>query len=117
MKKNNMGEIGEIKAADFLKEHKYKIHSVNYHSRFGEIDIIATNSEYIVFVEVKLRKQNSLYSAIEAISFSKQQKIIKTAEIFLSENILDLQPRFDVIAITTNSKNEILDIEHLENVF
>ena len=100
-------------AARYLKKSGYKVIESRYHSAFGEIDLIAHNKRFIVFAEVKLRKNDDYGRACEAVTFSKQQKIIKTALQWLAHNECDLQPRFDVIEIYTDSK----EINHIENAF
>ena len=60
------GLAGEVLAARFLREKGYTILSSNYHSRFGEIDIIANDGPYIVFVEVKARSEGSMILPREA---------------------------------------------------
>lgn len=114
---NASGCIGENYAADYLKDKGYRIITRNYHSRFGEIDIIAENKEFIVFAEVKTREKNYEVSPLEAVSVGKQKKIWKTALLYLQSNPSDLQPRFDVIGITTQADYKILSIEHIENAF
>ena len=76
----------------------------NYHSRYGEIDIIAADSEYIAFIEVKTRKKGSLYIPAEAVTFSKQKKLILTAQEYLLEHPSRLQPRFDVCEVYGDSQ-------------
>lgn len=111
------GDIGELTAREYLTIVKnMKILENNYHSRYGEIDIISCTDKYIVFVEVKTRKKGSLYRGAESVDKSKRIKIIKTAMIFLSENDVDLQPRFDVVEVTT-FKNKKSQIIHFENAF
>lgn len=111
------GNIGELIAGKYLTSVKnMKILSNNYHSRYGEIDIISCTDKYIVFVEVKTRKKESLYRGAKAVDKNKRIKIIKTAMIFLSENNIDLQPRFDVVEVTT-FKNKESQIIHFENAF
>lgn len=66
---NNRGKSAEIQAAKFLRKSGYKIIDVNYHSRFGEIDIIACDNEYVVFVEVKMRKSGAVVGGSEAVDF------------------------------------------------
>ena len=57
MGQNNLnGAWGEALAAEFLRKKKYHLVAVGYRSRFGEIDLIVENKQYLVFVEVKLRK-------------------------------------------------------------
>ncbi|WP_277668287.1 YraN family protein [Caproiciproducens galactitolivorans] len=114
---NASGKTGEDYAARYLEDMGFQITARNYHSRFGEIDIIAENKEFIVFVEVKTRNKNYEVSPLEAVSLGKQKKIGKTAILYLQSNPSDLQPRFDVIGMTTDAGNRILSIEHIENAF
>ena len=111
-----IGKNGEDKACRFLKRKGYKIIERNYMSRFGEIDIIAQNKEYLVFVEVKTRGENSIASPREFVDSFKQERIIKTAQIYLSENPTELQPRFDVAEISV-SDGKIKEIVHIEDAF
>ena len=86
MGRNNIvGSWGENVAADYLIKKKYRLVSMNYRCRFGEIDLIVSNREYLVFVEVKLRKTDKFASAYEHVDPRKQNRIRTTAEIFLSE--------------------------------
>ena len=93
------GTKGEQLAARYLKRQGYRILDQNYHSRFGEIDIIAERGDIIAFCEVKTRKDDSFASAMEAVDYKKQHKIIVTASQFLSQKEVELQPRFDVIEV------------------
>lgn len=95
------GQAGETYAAEWLNRHGYRILSRNYHSRYGEIDIIAADSKYIVFVEVKTRQSSGIASALEAVTPQKRRKIITTARIYLAQSGNPLQPRFDVAAVIT----------------
>ena len=120
MERNNIvGSWGESLAAEYLRKKRYKPVAMNYRCRFGEIDIIASNKKYLVFVEVKLRKSDRFASPMEHVDQHKQQRLRTTAEFFLSEYHTDLQPRFDVVEIyapegilTANPK-----IYHLEDAF
>lgn len=102
-----IGKIGEDNACDFLIKKGYEILFRNFHSRFGEIDIIATKDDVLAFVEVKKRKNTDFGQPSEYVTLKKQQKIIKTATIFLMEHDLDLQPRFDIIEVYKNQINHI----------
>lgn len=113
---NKLGELGELEAQKYLKRKLYKIKESNYHSRFGEIDIIAENRKCIIFVEVKQRNENTIAEPKEFVTISKQQKIIATAELYLAQNPTKKQPRFDVIEVISNN-NKIKSIKHLENAF
>ena len=113
------GAWGEAVAAEFLRKKRYKILASGFHSRFGEIDLIAQDKKYLAFVEVKLRKTADFAKAMEYVDRRKQDKIRVTASLYLSENPTKLQPRFDVIEIyapegTATSHPEI---HHLEDAF
>ena len=120
MGKNNLsGAWGEALAAKYLRKKRYKIVATNYRSRFGEIDLIVCNRNYLAFVEVKLRKSDHFAEAREFVDQRKQERIRTTASIFLSEFPTELQPRFDVIEIYApygiDTKKPI--INHLEDAF
>lgn len=113
------GAAGEVLAARYLRDHGYDILCANYRCRFGEVDIIAETDTYIVFVEVKSRAQDALYTPREAVTAEKQRRIIKTALLFLSQHPIKKQPRFDVIEVVTAVRQPMkaLSIEHLENAY
>lgn len=115
---NASGIIGEDCAADLLIQKGYQIIARNYHSRFGEIDIIAQNNSYLVFAEVKTRDENYFVSPLEAVTVGKQKKLYKTALLYLQSHPTKLQPRFDVIGINTTGSNfTVKTMEHIENAF
>ncbi len=100
MGRNNLvGAWGESLAAEYLSKKQYRIVASGYRSRFGEIDLIAENRKYLVFVEVKLRKSDAYAKAYEFVTEKKQQRIRTTASCYLAEYPTNLQPRFDVIEI------------------
>ena len=111
-----IGSKGEKKAKDFLISNNYKIIKTNFHSPYGEIDIIAQDGEILVFVEVKTRSSD-LDSALNSISISKRKKISKTASYFLSKNdtFYDVFTRFDVIVIL-NSRTHT-SLKHIKEAF
>lgn len=113
------GRWGEEAAANYLKKKKYRIVGLNYSCRLGEIDIIAENHDYIIFAEVKLRKSGDFAEAREFVTRPKQQKIIKTASIWLANNETEKQPRFDVIEVYApeGTLSRGLKINHIENAF
>ncbi|MBQ9518231.1 MAG: YraN family protein [Eubacterium sp.] len=113
---NNRGKYAELKATEYLKKKHYKLVDYNYSCKFGEIDIIVKNKKYIVFVEVKMRDENSIASPKEFVTYSKQQKMIAAAQMYLMRNPTDLQPRFDVIEVICKD-GKIKSVKHLENAF
>ena len=97
--KHLLGQWAEQTALLFLQSQQYQYVNKNYHSRFGEIDLIVKRDNELVFVEVKARSAGSYEEACEVISYSQQRKIIKTAQFFLQRypNYYNFDCRFDVI--------------------
>ena len=75
-------------------------------TRFGEIDIIAESAEYILFVEVKTREENSLVPPEAAVDPHKQRRMRLAADRFLMLYKTDLLPRFDVASVTVFEKED-----------
>ena len=113
------GAAGEILAARFLRNNGYTILASNYRTRLGEIDIIATDDQYIAFVEVKAREETGLFAPREAVTPAKQRRILQTAALFLQQHPTELQPRFDVVEIVTaaGSPMTLRRIEHVPNAY
>lgn len=116
---NQNGSWGEAVAAEYLRKKRYTVIGRNYRSKFGEIDIIAQNKAFLVFVEVKLRKSNRFAEAREFVTAAKQQRLRTTAMLWLQAHPNNRQPRFDVIEIyapegVDTKKPEII---HLEDAF
>ena len=112
MKNIFTGLAGEIKARKFLKKKKYKLIETNYRTQFGEIDIIALDKNYLVFVEVKTRTTTVYGRASEAVNINKQKHIKNVALFYLKQNnLLESNVRFDVIEVYDN------EINHIENAF
>lgn len=120
MGRNNLvGAWGEACAAAYLKKKRYKLIAAGYRCRFGEIDLVVSDRKFLVFVEVKLRKTGSFAAARDFVDLRKQERLRKTASIFLAENPTRLQPRFDVIEIYApeGENTAAPDIIHLEDAF
>lgn len=116
---NLLGRWGEARVADYLREEGYHILAFGWRCRFGEIDLIAENEEYLAFVEVKLRKNARFAQGREAVGFHKQQRIYATAQLYLVQNPTLLQPRFDVVEVYAPQgiETERPEIIYLENAF
>lgn len=114
--KNETGGAGEQAVAGQLRKSGYTILERNFRCRFGEIDIIAQNSQYIVFVEVKTRSEKAAYSPLEAITAAKRRKILLTAQLYLQQKPSGRQPRFDAAAVFTEN-GQVIRTEYLENAF
>ena len=98
-KPNLLGPWGENVAAAYLVKKGYTILSCNYRTRFGEIDLVASERGYLIFVEVKLRRTSEYAHAREYVDRHKQDCVRAAAQMWLAENETALQPRFDVIEI------------------
>ena len=119
MAEEKLGAFGERKAANYLRLRGYRIIDTTCRYRQGEIDIIAQKRGYLVFVEVKLRKNNAFGEAREFVTAAKQQRVIMAAQLWLQSHEIELQPRFDVIEVYAPegvySKKVI--INHIENAY
>ncbi len=114
MKKNKreIGNIGEDIACKYLESKNYKILERNFRCRSGEIDIIALDGDYIVFIEVKYRKDNSFGLPRESINYYKQRNISKVASYYLlTKNAFHKNCRFDVVEVMGEQ------IEIIQNAF
>lgn len=107
------GTVYENKAVLFLKEKGYRILERNFYTRFGEIDIIAMDGDYLVFAEVKYRKGSYRGAALEAVTPAKQRRIIQSARYYMYKKYYreDVPCRFDVIGF------EGEDVVHIPNAF
>ena len=92
----------------------------NVGEREPAFDIIAEKDEYIVFVEVKTRKANSLVSGVAAVDYRKQKRIMLTANDFIAKTECELQPRFDVAEVTVSKRADGSDsysLNYIKNAF
>ncbi|HET7099176.1 MAG TPA: YraN family protein [Patescibacteria group bacterium] len=107
-RKNNLGPTAETYASDFLVKNGYKVIDRNFHSRFGEIDIIALKDGYLVFVEVKARFSLKYGLPEEAVTPTKLFKIKKTGEYYsLLHSELPKKLRIDVVALIVNGPDVV----------
>ncbi len=94
------GKAAELMVAGYLRQKGCMIAKMNYHSRYGEIDIIAETQKTVMFIEVKRRSGDYLVSPAEAVDQFKQRRIILTAQDFIKKaHIENLHPRFDVAEV------------------
>lgn len=102
MNKRKVGQEQEVKAACFLRTQGYQILEQNYRCKKGEIDLIAREGQYLVFVEVKYRHTTGSGMPEEAVDLRKQRQISRVAAWYLAQKGLDVYTpcRFDVVAIT-----------------
>jgi putative endonuclease len=108
--KREVGVEGEDLAVKALKKKGYKILERNYRSKLGEIDIIAEEKGYLVFIEVKRRNTGSFGGSFDAIDGRKKEHMIRSATYYLkSHKCFDRKARFDVVGI---DGDELKIIQH-----
>nr|WP_321244604.1 YraN family protein [uncultured Psychroserpens sp.] len=112
---NELGKKGEQLAADFLLKNEYEIIARNYMYQKAEVDIIAKKGDVLVIVEVKTRTSGDFGDPQQFLKPKQMQRIIKAVDYFVNDNEMDLEVRFDIIAIVLNKKG--MNLEHLENAF
>ena len=121
MNNKEKGDIGEDIAKNYLIKNGADILALKYKIKSGEIDIIAVKNDILAFVEVKARAHNSLFKPREAVDYYKQNKIIKTAQLFMMAYNSNIQPSFDVSEVvvikTEKDKYKVLEFEYIENAF
>ncbi|MGB1307911.1 MAG: YraN family protein [Oceanihabitans sp.] len=112
---NELGKKGEELAVNFLLQNGYEILERNYRFQKAEVDIIAKQKNTLAIVEVKTRSTVDFGNPQEFVKPKQIQRLVKAVDAFVIENNLDLEVRFDIIAIL-KTKNTF-EIEHLENAF
>ena len=123
----DIGRYGEEVAVKHLKQNGYRILDRNHHEGRNEIDVIAENREFIVFVEVKARKATGSYTydygaPADAVTPAKRRRTVDAAQAYLYKSKTTKIPRFDVIEVYLGDTSltdtpKILRIEHLEDAF
>ena len=114
-----MGKKGEEQAAAALEAAGLRIIAKNVRSKFGEVDIVAVDGNTIAFIEVKAWSVFGFEDLQYSINAKKQQKIIKTAKYFLSENrnYNNMTIRFDVVFVKNDETVNGCQISHLASAF
>ncbi len=113
MNKRSLGTAWEEQAAEFLKREGCEILERNFRGKRGEIDLIVRDGRYLVFVEVKFRKNGDSGLPEEAVDYRKQRIISRVAQEYLLKKRLPetIPCRFDVVAICGGR------IRHIRNAF
>jgi len=113
--KQQVGNLGEDVAVDYLLAQGYRIITTNWRCKWGEIDIIAHDGQELVFIEVKTRHSANTESAFENMTPAKMRKFIRSAYTYADMNQI-LAWRIDAIAIALNRSSSPI-IEHVQNAF
>lgn len=109
MESCSIGKQGEDIATQYLKGKGYKILERNFHSQQGEIDVIAKDDQFLVFIEVKNYSFRSFGTPLGAVNRAKKMSMIHAARTYLhNKNIKDINCRFDVLAIYNYERYELI---------
>ncbi len=111
-----LGQQGEALAAAYLENKGYTIIDRNYRTPYGEIDIIASQGDSIVFIEVKTRASHSMGPPEISITRRKAEHMRNAAEDYIQHHPeLSENWRIDVVALVVQTKGATPAIEHFEN--
>lgn len=112
---NDIGNIGEDLAQSHLEAKGYNVLALNFRSGKNEVDIIAQQGDFIVFVEVKTRTSSFFGEPFHAVSRDKQRRTIAAANAYMEKHGVMLEARFDIISIVINQDKHRID--HLEEAY
>jgi len=114
--RSELGRLGERLAADYLRRHGYSIRETNYRCPVGEMDIVATEGECLVFVEVRTRRGRGLGLPEESITPAKQAKLVEVAQTYLQERgEAAADWRIDVVAVELTPGGRLRRIGLIKN--
>lgn len=116
--KQNTGKLGEDIAAKYLENKSYKIVARNYRKKWGEIDIVAQQSDELVFIEVKTQRGGFEWRPEENITQHKKHQLSRIINTYLKENKIPENQnwRIDVLAIELDFKTQNARVEHIKNI-
>ncbi len=113
-----IGRLGEDIAAKFLKKQGYIILCQNWRCSFGEIDIVAQEKDFIIFIEIKTRGNLEFGPGYLSVGRAKQNKLIKLAQAFFKRYSLSDKPcRIDIVSIDLDRDNKPVKIELIRDAF
>ena len=112
---NDLGKLGEELAVDFLEKNGYEILETNWTFQKAEVDIIAKKDAILAIIEVKTRSSLEYGLPQDFVKQKKIQLLVKAINEYVIANDLDVEVRFDIIAI--HATGTLFDIEHLEAAF
>lgn len=111
------GAFGEYIAARKLRELGYDILSTNYSNKVGEIDIVAEKLPYVCFVEVKTRRENTMFRPAEAVDFHKRENIKSAAASYMNRYKIKAVLRYDIFEVYLNDNDEVVKTEYITDAF
>ncbi|MEA1885823.1 MAG: YraN family protein [Bacteroidota bacterium] len=114
-KSHSLGKNGEQLALKYLKDNGYRVIEKNWLTGRKEIDIIAEDDEFIIFIEVKTRMADFQVHPREAVSVPKQRNMIYAAQTYIQRNEIEKEARFDIISIIMDGPKH--ELEHVKDAF
>lgn len=116
-RKLDQGNRGEEIAAEYLRKKGFHILDRNFRIRGGELDIVATHDNTLIFIEVKTRTSQQFGTALEAITPWKLKSLIKTAQFYkVAHRNLPDSLRIDAVSVMLDLQDNLVSIEHMENI-
>jgi putative endonuclease len=112
---NDLGKLGEELAVDFLQQNGYEILETNWTFQKAEVDIIAKKENTLAIIEVKTRSSLDFGLPQDFVKPKKIQLLVKAVNEYVFSNDLDVEVRFDIIAI--HKQGQSFAIEHLVDAF
>lgn len=112
---NELGKQGEDMAVEYLVAKNYKILARNYRFEKAEVDILAEKDGILAVVEVKTRSTDDFGNPQDFVKPKQIQRLVKAVDAFIQDHSIDLEVRFDVLAIILNNSQK--RIEHLTDAF
>lgn len=112
---NELGKLGEELAIEYLQAKGYSVLETNWTFQKAEIDIIAQKDNFLAVIEVKTRSSIDFGLPQDFVNPKKMQLLVKAANEYVVQNDLDVEVRFDIIAI--HKENKKFNIEHIEEAF
>ena len=109
------GLSGEMAALDFIRNLNYQILETNWRYKHLEVDIIAMDGDTLVFIEVKTRRTADYGMPFEAVSFHKQQKLDRAANLYIAYKKYEGEIRFDIISVLMTGNT--YQIDHIPDAF
>ncbi len=113
--RNDTGREGEAAAKEYLVRKGYTVLDTNWHWHHYELDIVATDGDMLIIVEVKTRANDYLLSPEEAVDMKKIRRIVAAADAYVRYNQIDCPVRFDIITVIKSVEGSTID--HIDDAF
>jgi putative endonuclease len=110
-----IGALGERHAARMLRAKGYRLIEANARVTNGEIDLICSRGDTLIFVEVRTRTSETFITPGESVNESKQKRIVRAARRYMKIKKIDETPiQYDVVEVIATKYGKIVDIRHIE---